>query len=1261
MINQFVLTLLLFIVNFQIHFGQHVVFEYDKNALSRGEVKLLNHEVFWEQNVPHIKFCLNDTAGSARNISFDIISSCRIEVTQEFLSKLNNTRFFPDRIVTVHTADSARYVFLPIIAGTAKNTVELIKEIRIYDNREVAHDTRSIQFVTESVLREGVVYRIPIDKSGIYKLDKIFLETKLGIDISKLDPKKCKIYARPGGIISETPTLADEPDLFQVPVIVAGEQDGKFDASDYLLFYAEGPDVWRYNHTNGQYSFQKNIYDNNNYVFLKITGDAGLRVEAVQKPAEAATLILDSYESLQRYETDKVNLLGANPATTGSGKNWYGDYFKGVRETDYQKEFDFSNLVVPGQIQAKMAFAGRSSVSSRVNFLVANQNFSANIQGTLIGDNEAAFARKGTIQAVVDVTTPNPAIKVSYPVVSAESEGWLDFIELIFEKSISSAPVQFELRHKKMTSQQIVAFNVSALNQHIFWDITNPVQPLSITAEVGQLKFATNNINRNILAFRGADAAFVPSGGVQIASQNLHGLMEEDLVIVYHQDFKEAAEKLAAHRSAYSGLKVGLADINQVYNEFSSGRVDPSAVRELAAMLYRRNEDFRYLLLFGDGSYDYKGLMPNLSRENFIPVYETEESLDPIYAFPSDDYFGLLEPEDQVVSKSDLDIAVGRLPVKTAAEALAVVQKIIHYDTSRNTLGEWRLRTGFAADDQDANRHITDMDEIARYNESNDPVYNQQKVYFDAFPLVSTAGDPRYPEASRRINSQVLSGQLTLTYLGHGGPLGWAQERVLTNSDIRNWTNFDRLCLLITATCSFAAYDDPKATSPGEEAILNPKGGAIALFSTTRAVFTTSNKELTEAVHEELYKQYDGQGFTLGEILKNAKNKRKEAWFLTNARKFTLLGDPAQRLALPEYNVKITSINDKTVGIEPDTLSALKLVKINGEVTDGNQLVMNDFNGKVDVTIFDKKSKLKTLMNTSRSPVFGFESYNNIIFKGTATVSQGKWQISFWVPKDINYAIGPGRISAYAYDNQGRDAAGYTHQFMIGGPTKEFVKDDKGPDIQLYLNDEQFVDGGMTDPNPVLIANLSDDYGINVTGTAVGHDIAAYLDGDSGNSFVLNDFYTAMEGSYSRGQVRYPLRNLAYGRHSLTLKAWDISNNSAEESIDFFVTDNEEDIIQNVLNFPNPVIDFTRFQFETDLNKSPLRIQVFIYDAGGSLVRTLEKEGIYQGNRISDVEWNAEGTSGNKLPQGVYFYTIKVEASALKQIRISNFEKLVIL
>jgi hypothetical protein len=584
----------------------------------------------------------------------------------------------------------------------------------------------------------------------------------------------------------------------------------------------------------------------------------------------------------------------------------------------------------------------------------------------------------------------------------------------------------------------------------------------------------------------------------------------------------------------------------------------------------------------------------------------------------------------------------------------------MHYDTSRNALGDWRLRTGFAADDQDANRHITDMDEIARYNEINDPEFNQQKVYFDAFPLVSTAGDPRYPEASRRINSQVLSGQLTLTYLGHGGPLGWAQERVLTNSDIRNWTNFDRLCLLITATCSFAAYDDPKATSPGEEAILNPRGGAVALFSTTRAVFTTSNKELTEAVHEELYKQYNGQPLTLGEILKNAKNKRKEAWFLTNARKFALLGDPAQRLSLPKFNVKISSINGKMVGVEQDTLRALQLVEIAGEVTDG-QVVMQDFNGKIDVTIFDKKSKLKTLMNTSRSPVFGFESYNNIIFKGTASVIQGKWKISFWVPKDINYAVGAGRISAYASDNLGRDAAGYTHEFMIGGTAEGVVNDDEGPAIELFLNDEQFVNGGLTDPNPLLLANLSDDYGINVTGTAVGHDISAYLDGDSGNSIILNDFYTAMEGSYRQGQVRYPLQNLSFGKHSLTLRAWDISNNSSEASIEFFVTDNEEDIIQEVINFPNPVLDFTRFQFETDLNKSTLRIQVLIYDAAGSLVRTLEKEGVYQGNRVADVEWNGDGATGNKLPQGVYYYTIKVEAPALKQIRVSNFEKLVIL
>ncbi len=1258
---RFIFTLLLFTNNLQSHFGQDFVLEYDRSALSKGEVLLNYQDIVWKANMPYTHFCFANKSGNRGEFNVEIVSSFRVEVSNEYLSKLDKSSSKLGKAFVESMPGCAQSAAIPLIISIEESTVELVREIRIISRQPISEQVRSLQFVTESVLNEGLIYKIPIEKSGVYKLDKLFLETKLGLDISKLDPKKCKIYTRPGGIISETPTLVDEPDLFQIPVIVAGEQDGKFDASDYILFYAEGPDVWRYNHTNGQYIFQKNIYDNNNYVFLKITGDAGLRLETTQNPTDPPAFIFDTYESLQRYEVDKINLLGANPSTTGSGKNWYGDYFKGVREMDYQKEFDLTQIVVPGQMQSKMGFAGRSAVSSRVNFSIANQTFSANIQGTIIGDNEAAFARKAAIQTVVDINDPNPTIRVSYPNVSTESEGWLDFIELIFEKRISSGPIQIELRNKKMTTQQIVAYNVNALDQYLFWDITNPVEPVAVSAESGLLKFVTNNINRNILAFKGPDAAYIPNGGTLIKPQNLHNLMEEDMIIVYHPEFKDAAEKLAAHRANFTGLNVGLADINQVYNEFSSGRVDPTAVRELAAMLYRRNTDFRYLLLFGDGSYDYKGLMPNLSRENFIPVFETEESLDPIYAFPSDDYFGLLEPEDQVVSKSDLDISVGRLPVRTSSEAMAVVQKIMHYDTSRNSMGDWRLRIGFAADDQDANRHIIDMDEIARYNEINDPEFNQQKVYFDAFPLVSTAGDPRYPEASRRINSQVLSGQLTLTYLGHGGPLGWAQERVLTNSDIRNWTNFDRLCLMITATCSFAAYDDPKATSPGEEAILNPNGGAIALFSTTRAVFTTSNKELTEAVHDELYKQYNGLGLTLGEILKNAKNKRKEAWFLTNARKFTLLGDPAQRLALPKYNVNISRINDKVVGVSFDTLKALQLVEISGEITDHNQIMMQDFNGKINVTIFDKKSKLKTLMNTSRSPVFGFESYNNIIFKGTAAVNNGKWKISFWVPKDINYAIGPGRISAYAFDNMGRDAAGYTHQFMIGGTSEEFVNDEVGPEIKLYLNDEQFVNGGLTDPNPLLIADLMDDFGINVTGTAVGHDISAYLDGDSGNSFILNDYYTAKEGSYSQGQVRYPLQNLSYGKHTLNLKAWDISNNSAEAYIDFFVTDNEEDVMNDVTNFPNPVLDFTRFQFETDLNKTPIIIQVFIYDASGSLVRTLHKEGSYQGNRVADIEWNADGSSGNKLPQGVYYYTIKVEAPALKQIRVSNFQKLVIL
>jgi hypothetical protein len=1235
---------------------------YDEVGLEKGYISFpgaLYHSN--KKNVPVYKTDLPDQKGlDIYDVTIQVIQSVQKNVITS--AEIQNEYTFNVRKITVKRKDTWVFELIPVRKTSAG--LELITEFTINYKTKMSEDkiSRNGPLNTfESVLSSGDIYKIAIQQTGIHKLDFAFLENKLGLKTNQINPKNIKIYGNGGGRLPENNSFFRHDDLVENAVFVSGENDGKFDEGDYILFYAQGADVWKFNSDNNQYSFDKNIYDINNYYYLKIDNSPGLRIKDQNEIVQAPGMTFNTFETLQRHETDLTNLLGANPGTSGTGKEWYGEYFKGQREMDFTSKFDFKDIDLNRQVTAKAVFAGRSSRSTTVTFEFGNQNYNIGMNGVNIGDNEASYASKAILDKTFLLSENNPDIIVKYPSTSPESEGWLDYIELIFSKNLVLSDQQVSFRNRMSKDFEIAAYEFQNYNNQLIWDITNPLIPQNVKITNNSIRFSTDGKNKEFIAFNGQSGAFTPLSGTKIKNQNLHQYNKTDMLVVYHPDFENAVQEFKNHRSSHSGLNVVTATVEEIFNEFSSGKVDPVAIRDAARMLYNRNPDFNFLFLFGDGSYDYKGLMPNLKKENFVPVYETDNSLHPIDGFPADDFYGLLDDNEGGDLFGGLDIAVGRLPVKSLSEADVLVKKIIHYDTSPATLGEWKMRTGYSADDEDSGTHIRDMDEIARNTTNNFPLFNQQKVYFDAYPQVATAGDPRYPEANNALNNNIFAGQLTNTYLGHGGPQGWAQERVLTLKDIKSWTNYDKLFLMITATCSFGAYDDPKIVSPGEEAILNPKGGAIALYSTTRSVYTNSNKQLTDAVHRILFQKTNGVAPTFGDVLKDGKNKNSSEFTIENSRKFTLLGDPSQQIALPKENIVITSINNKPVGQNTDTLKAMTFIEISGQVTDNSNVLIDNFNGTLFTTIYDKINELRTLQNDSRSPLFTFDVYQNIIFKGKTSVVNGKFSFGFWVPKDINYNTGNGRISMYASDEISRDAAGYTNEVLIGGSSSNNIVDDIPPRIDVYMNDESFVSGGITDENPVLLVKLEDDFGINVTGNAVGHDITSILNDNSSDAQILNDFFEAEKNNFKAGTVRFPLKDIVTGKHTIRVKAWDIANNSAEKSTEFLVVDSERDFLERVLNYPNPFTTQTKFQFDHDLNNTNLDVFVYIYSVSGKLVKTIEHSNYYNGNRVNDVRWNGKDDFEDKLARGVYLYKIKIHSKELNMSRESKFEKLVIL
>jgi len=1162
-----------------------------------------------------------------------------------------------------------RVRFIPVRrAGSGfERAVSFTLNVRVIPEAQPVKE-RGGPFTFISALSAGTIYKFGVANSGIYKLDYNFLKNELGIsDLDNIDPRTIRLFGNGGAMLPERNADPRADDLTENAIWVVGESDGKFDAGDYILFYAVGPRPWffRANTNDPELTVRQNLYDFNAWYFIK-TGDGnGLRIS--EQPSVAASFVTEEFDDFQRFEEDKVNLLDNFVSATGSGKKWFGDYFLQTRQRNYA--FDFPNLVPGSAARLRAEFAGRCTLATVVRLTVDGTTVARNMSGVKVSDNEASYASLGVFQVNFQPDNDKIDVSIEYPEVSQQSEGWLDFIEVNARRRLTMTGQTMEFRDKQTITQDFSRFRLSGATSNLtVWEITNAQRPLlqQKTQNGGTVEFGVNTLGvlRNFIAFYD-NASFPKPEKVagKIANQNLHGLENLHMAIVYHPDLEAQATQLAEHRKNFSGLDVALVNINQLYNEFASGAKDPTAIRDFALMLLERNPDkFEWLLLFGDGSFDPRNITNSPNNKDLIPVYETAESFDPIRAYPADDFFALLSPDEGGSLTGKLDIAVGRITARDAGEAQAIVDKIIAYDKDPATLGDWHLRNLFIADDEDGNAHINQTEDLALMTTNAETFFNNEKIYFDAYQQVATSAGDRFPDAKAAINSNIFKGNLITQYIGHGGPRGWAQERVVDNNDIAGWDNPDRYPLIITATCSFGGYDDYETLTGGEQALLKVKSGAIGLFTTVRAVYISDNNTLTDAVQKFLFRKINGRYLTIGDILKEAKNGISSG--LDNSRRFTLLGDPAMYLALPEYRVATTKVNDKdVVAGQPDTLKALMPVKLEGIVTDTLGNLLSDFNGKVFVSVYDKAQSLQTLGQDAGSTIRSFNVQRNVIFKGSATVTGGKFQIEFVVPKDINYAYGFGKISYYAENGTPLDAAGGDGNIVIGG-NANLIQDDQPPIVTPYLNTDAFVFGGITDNNPKVLVRCADDYGMNVSGVSLGHDLTAVLDGNVLETIVLNDFYESEQDNFRKGQAIYPLRNLTTGRHTLAVKGWDIANNSGEGYTEFVVAEDGKAALAHVLNYPNPFTTNTYFQFEHNLAGQILDVQVSIFSVSGKLVKTLLHNAPADGYRVTDINWDGKDEYGDQLARGVYLYRVKVrgtDATGEQVTAESDFEKLVIL
>lgn len=1068
-----------------------------------------------------------------------------------------------------------------------------------------------------SVLAEGDIYKIAVDKPGVFKLDYAYLKTELGIDIDNKDPRLIQLYGFGGGLLNEKVTAGMALEMPEIPIIIQGESDGKFDNKDFILFYSSGPDHLYWSDPDGMLLVNKNIYSRTAVYFLKISNRTGTRIKAANPVLTPVNDTLQTTLDVQHLEEEKINLLAGRTSTYGSGKKWFGDYFKTIRKKDYSSYFNLKDAIPNSASKLKIGYAARSDEFTKAYLQWYQTKFEIPLNTTNTADVEDDIARETQLSFSASHQSNNLNLILDYPSTISPSEGWLDYITINLKKPLQYAGTPLRILQAPNKSGASVYKLTNGTSGLEVWNIKKSVFPQQMPYAIkeGNLLFTSERgeIPDAFVVFDPLSDLPKPIKIGKITNQNLAGLPPYESIILYHSLFENAAKKLALHRTQYSGIPTLPVWIDQVYNEFGSGQPDPTAIRNFVKHILSYNPEYRYLVLLGDGSYDYLGLNKELAKnENYIPVYETEESLSPLYAFPTDDFYGLLEDgEGGSDLIGDLDLAIGRIPVRNKEESDQLIEKIIQYDSNKNTQGDWKLRVAFSADDEDGNIHLEQTENISKSVQTKHPDLNLQKIYLDAFKQESGTGGELIPGANQSLSQNIFQGILVFNYLGHGGPKGLSQEGLLRNTDVEAWTNKSKLPLVITATCSFAPYDDPAIPSTGEALFRSPYGGAIALLTTVRNVYSSSNEVLTSAVFEQLFvRQNNGKAQTLGEIMTKAKNSISSNSFdRLNARKFALLGDPTQSLAIPEYQVSTTHINNKKIlPAGTDTLKALQLLEIKGEITDALNNPLVHFNGNLSVTLFDKKTMVRTLGQNSDSYARPFQVQNSILFRGNAAVDKGKFEIKFVIPKDIDYTYGTAKLSYYANSNDSMEASGYYDRIVIGGSQSE-IKDDKGPIVKPFINHLQFKNGESTHPSPILLVDISDDNGINATGNSIGHDLVAILDQDTKKQYVLNTFYESGKGDYRKGLVTFPFTNLTPGLHHVKVVAWDVANNSGEGEISFWVTDPKGKArILNVLAIPNPATSQFKVQVIHDMSDlKEGRLKLLLMDYSGRIITSKEE------------------------------------------------------
>lgn len=1084
-------------------------------------------------------------------------------------------------------------------------------------------------YADNSVLSEGNWVKISIPRTGLYMISFADLQ-KWGFS----DPSKVHIYGYGGRRISDVLSATNYID--DLPVIQSQS------TSKGLVFYGVGPDEMS-TAADNTYAIKFNPFSLAGYYYLSDRElserpeikSIGANVD-ISKKDDAIT----TFSETIHHETDLVNF-------GETGHLFLGEDFKYTPTQSFK--FELPDIVNEEIVWLDCQFMAKTfNSNSLLTFTVNGENLTSNSSDKIASSSASAYihGKLTNTRHSFNISGNEANININISSKASIQNANLDYLTLNYTRRIKLHNGQLAFRAKKT----FLSVEGADESTHI-WDVTKPLQIYSLkTTPSGNSVLFKNSYTglRHYVAWNENTTLPAPTYVGNVANQNLHSMEVPDMIIFTVAEWESQAQRIAdLHRNSSDSLKVEVVVQDAVFNEFSSGTRDVNAFRKMLKMLWDRGESngtpLRYALFMGKGYYDNRQVSSEIKNigVSAMPIWQSDKGLDDNESFCTDDIFAFLSDNSGANMGSDYYcIAVGRMPVKSFNEAKTTVDKLYNY-VNNAPKSEWKNQVLLLADDMDNGVHMTQSESICELMSSSEAgsqiLYN--KLYIDAF----TREGSTYPQAKSQMFRQLNEGILWWNYVGHANTTSWTHDGMLSYSEMSS-LYLKKWPMLYAATCDFLRWDG-KSICGAEVMYLIPDGGVIGVISATRPVYIANNGILSNTLAPYVFQQDENGNFlTIGEILKNTKNNFNNNGTLVQDRnklRFSLMGDPAMRLAIPKATIVIESINNALVELgEQPTIQAQENVVIKGRIVDYNGNMIPNFNGAIHSTLYDaeKSTTSHGYTEDDDGKEVTFEEHGAKLFAGRDSVVGGEFNIKIAMPTEIANNFRPATLNLYAESDNGMEAIGCNRQFYVYGFCESSEKDTIPPQIEyLYINHEQFAEGDVVNESPMVIALVSDNVGINLSSAGVGHQMALRLDGDKSFSDVAL-YYTPIIGETSSGLINYPIQNLPDGTHSLRLKVWDTSGNSTEKTIELNVENGIAPHIFDVYTDANPAQTEANFYIKHDRPDAMLTTEIQVFDLMGRLVWQSSRLGQSNMDISAPINWDLCDMAGRRVNRGIYVY-----------------------